>query len=88
MPDALSILIVEDEPSVRSLLKEVLTPKFQCSSAESASEAIPLIESAFFHAALVDLGLPGMSGLGLCQVIGKLSPNTHPGDCGIRKHRR
>ena len=76
MPDTFSILIVDDEPQVRGLLTEVLSRAFQCSSAASAGEAIALIESRLFHVALVDLGLPGMSGIGLCRLIVKLSPTT------------
>ena len=76
MLDRISILIVEDEPPIRALLTEVLSPRFQCSSVESAGEAMSLMESQFFHLALVDIGLPGMSGLGLCRLIINGSPNT------------
>lgn len=77
MPDtSISILIVEDEPPVRSLLTEILSPRFQCSSVESAGEALGLMESRFFHLALVDIGLPEMSGLGLCRLIVNKSPGT------------
>jgi DNA-binding response OmpR family regulator len=72
----ISILIVEDEKRVRSLLTEILSSRFQCSSAETASEAIRLMESKFFHLALVDMGLPGMSGISLCRLIVNRSPNT------------
>ncbi len=77
MPETgISILIVEDEPPVRALLTEILGARFQCLSAESAGEAIGLMESRFFHLALVDIGLPGMSGLGLCRLIVNRSPGT------------
>lgn len=77
MPDTgISILIVEDEPQVRSLLTEILSPRFHCLSVESAGEALRLMESRFFHLALVDIGLPGMSGLGLCRLIVNRSPGT------------
>ncbi len=72
----ISILIVEDEPPIRSLLTDILSPMFQCSSVESAGEAIRLMQSRFFHLALVDIGLPGMSGLGLCRLIVNRSPGT------------
>lgn len=72
----ISILIVEDEKRVRSLLFEILSPRFQCSTAETASEAIRLMESKFFHLALVDMGLPGMSGISLCRLIVNRSPRT------------
>jgi DNA-binding response OmpR family regulator len=73
---SLSILIVEDEPPVRALLTEILRSKYQCSGVESAAEAIGLMDSRFFHLALVDIGLPGMSGLGLCRLIVNRSPET------------
>jgi DNA-binding NtrC family response regulator len=76
MPDTFSILIVDDEPTVRTLLTEILSPMYQCSSAASAGEAIRLLDSRFFHIALIDLGLPGMTGLGVCQLVIKRSPKT------------
>jgi len=72
----LAILIVEDERPLRSLLTEMLSPRFQCSSVESAGEALRVMGSRFFHLALVDIGLPGMSGLSLCRLIVNRSPNT------------
>lgn len=72
----ISILIVEDEPPIQTLLLDLLTPKFTCMSAESASTAIRLMESRFFHVALVDNGLPGMSGISLCRLIVNRSPQT------------
>ena len=72
----ISILVVEDEQPIRSLLTEILSPRFQCANAESAGEAIRLMESKFFHLALVDVGLPGMSGVSLCRLIVNRSPRT------------
>lgn len=77
MPDSqVSILIVDDEPPIRSLLVEVLSPEFQCACAESASAALALIDSRFFHLALVDPGLPDMSGVDLCRLIVNRTPRT------------
>ena len=73
---AVSILIVDDERPVRTLLDLILTPHFDCDSAESASEALSLIETKSFDLALVDMGLPGLSGLGLCRLIVKRNPET------------
>jgi len=72
----ISVLIVEDEQRVRSLLIEILSTKFKCSSVETASDAIRLMESNFFHLALVDMGLSGMSGITLCRLIFNRSPHT------------
>lgn len=76
MSDKISILIVDDEAPIRALLTEVLSSKYQCYGVETAREALSLMESQFFHLALVDLGLPGMSGLALCRLISKGTPRT------------
>lgn len=75
-PTGISILVVEDEKRIRSQLTEILNSRFRCSGAESASEAIRLMESNFFQLALVDVGLPGMSGISLCRLIVNRSPRT------------
>jgi DNA-binding response OmpR family regulator len=72
----ISILIVEDEPPIQSILLDVLSPKFKCWGANSASSAIRLMETRFFHLALVDSGLPGMSGISLCRLIVNRFPLT------------
>lgn len=72
----ISILIVEDEPPIQTILFEVLSPKFKCWVVESASSTIRLMESRFFHLAVVDSGLPGMSGISLCRLIVNRSPRT------------
>ena len=77
MPDTrISILIVEDEAPVRSLLTDILSPMYQCSSVENAGDALRLMQVRSFHLALVDVGLPGMSGLSLCRLIVNRSPGT------------
>ena len=72
----ISILIVEDEPPIQTLLLDLLAPKYTCWSADSASSAIRLMGSYFCHLALVDTGLPGMSGISLCRLIVNRSPQT------------
>ena len=72
----ISSLIVEDEPPIQSILLDVLSPNYKCWAVESASGAIRLMESRFFHLALVDNGLPGMSGISLCRLIVNRSPRT------------
>jgi len=71
-----SILVVDDEPPVRNLLTAVLSPLFECTSVASAGEAIGMLESSAFHLALVDPGLPGMSGIALCRLIVNRFPGT------------
>src|SRR6185436_10624829 len=71
-----SILIVDDEPAIRSLLEHTLGPRYDCVSVESAEDALRLMDAQAFHCALVDIGLPGISGLTLCTMIVSRYPLT------------
>jgi DNA-binding NtrC family response regulator len=71
-----SILIVDDEPAIRSLLEQTLSPRYDCVSVESAGEALRLMNAQAFHCALVDVGLPDISGLTLCMMIVSRYPGT------------
>ena len=71
-----SILIVDDEPAIRSLLEQTLDPRYDCVSIESAEEALRIMDAQAFHCALIDIGLPGMSGLTLCTMIVSRYPGT------------
>jgi two-component system, OmpR family, KDP operon response regulator KdpE len=63
---SVSILVVDDEPPIRKLLRVGLsTQGYSVSEAPSARVAIELLQSASPDLILLDLGLPGMSGLEL-----------------------
>src|SRR3989304_7838076 len=58
------ILVVDDEKEVRTLLSRFFTKKkYQVRTAETAEEAIRILESESMDAVLLDIHLPGMSGL-------------------------
>jgi signal transduction histidine kinase len=71
-----TILVVEDEPVVRSLVIEVLDDLgYQTLEAGDASEALPIIESAQRIDLLVsDVGLPGMNGRQLAEIARQHRP--------------
>ncbi|MCX5710457.1 MAG: response regulator [Candidatus Omnitrophica bacterium] len=58
------ILVVDDEASVRDLFAELLK-KEDCAvtSVSSAEDALNLVEKESFDAVLMDIKLPGMSGM-------------------------
>lgn len=72
----ISILIVDDQETIRSLLTEILSPRYKIISVERASEALRLLNAQYFQVALIDLGLPGMSGLSLCRLVKNRHPHT------------
>ena len=56
-----NILIVEDEPTVRELLCELLAPHM-CRPVRSAEEGLALLAEIEFDLAITDVRLPGMGG--------------------------
>ncbi len=70
------ILIVDDEPTVLDVLKEVLTScGHEVSSVQSAPAALELLAREPIDLVLCDIRMPGMDGFELLRAIGK----THPG---------
>jgi len=59
-----SILIVDDEPSICALILDGLAETgFQCSVATSGDEVVEKISEAHYDVILMDIGLPGTSGV-------------------------
>jgi response regulator RpfG family c-di-GMP phosphodiesterase len=75
--EKIRILVVDDEKSVRTSISRFLSQKdFQTESAASGEEALEKMKSSFFHVALVDLMMPGMSGLNLMARIKSEQPEV------------
>ena len=71
------ILIVDDDPSIRSTLKEVLSREsYQVVTAGSGEEALGVMRGTSFDLALLDLKMAGMDGLSLMKEIRRRSPFT------------
>jgi DNA-binding response OmpR family regulator len=65
-----SVLVVEDDATVRRFLAEnLIADRYAPMPACSAEEALAMLAEARPDAALIDVGLPGMSGLDLIAAI-------------------
>lgn len=74
-----NILIVDDEPQICTLLGEMLSEQgFTCCPATSAAEAQQLLESREFRLVIMDIQMPGSSGLDLLAWI-----KRHRPDCKV-----
>jgi two-component system, OmpR family, KDP operon response regulator KdpE len=65
-----NILIVEDDPSVRKLVRVNLAKRgYTVSEAEDSHQAIALFQEVPVDLVLLDLALPGLSGVDICTWI-------------------
>lgn len=71
-----SVLIVDDEASIRRFLDIVLQDRFQVTTCETGEEALQLMAAHRFHVAIVDKNLPGISGLQVLKEIKRDHPRT------------
>lgn len=66
----LEVLVVDDTPSARLLVKAMLMRRdFQVSEAASATEALQALQDRNIDLMLLDLGMPGLSGIDLCYIV-------------------
>ena len=55
-----SVLIVEDDPTLRELLFELFSEQYRCSAAKSAEEALSRLGSESFDVVLTDISMSGI----------------------------
>ena len=79
----LSALVVDDDPSIAAFLRDNLTAdRFHVAIARSAEEALGAARTAPPDIALIDVGLPGMSGFDLVTALREGPPDA-PWDAGM-----
>ena len=68
--DARHVLVIEDEPQMRSMLTDNLEFEgYRVTAVASGEEALQAVAHAAFALLLVDVMLPGMSGFDVCQQL-------------------
>jgi DNA-binding response OmpR family regulator len=68
------ILVIDDEPDLRSALVLLLEPDYRVTAAATPRQALALCEAQRFDLALLDVRLPEMSGLELLPRLHQLDP--------------
>jgi DNA-binding NtrC family response regulator len=70
------VLIVDDEPNICGLLRESLSDRgYQCTIAQSAAQALERLNESKFDVALLDVRMPGMSGVELLNRVKSSYPS-------------
>src|ERR1700690_3768230 len=72
-----SILIVDDEPALRKALRTSLTASgFTVEEARNGEEALDSFHQHPFDLVLLDINMPGISGIEACRQIRSMSLNA------------
>lgn len=78
MNENIHILIVDDEPIMRSLFTDILKDQgFSVTTVCNGKEAEKIIEGAFFDIAFVDVHMPVMDGLATLRMLMQRTPKTY-----------
>lgn len=70
------VMVVDDDPSILNLLRDLLSDKYNCVTASSADEALRVLGGHRVGVVVSDVNMGGMNGLDLIPAIHQLSPDT------------
>jgi DNA-binding NtrC family response regulator len=71
------ILVIDDEPSIRSVLRDILEMEdYEVEEAKDGIDALSKVKKNKFDAAICDIKMPKMDGMELLERINILSPDT------------
>ena len=71
-----TILVVEDDNTIREALSELLSEEHTCHSVGTAERALERLEAEPYDVVVTDGSLPGMNGRRLLELIRRQWPNT------------
>src|SRR3982751_2552434 len=75
-PNKPSLLIADDEPEIRNVLREFLCARYDCTTVSSAEEALAQLSVRSFDLIISDITMSGMSGLELIPYGLDLAPDA------------
>jgi len=64
-----TILIVDDDASVRGILFDLLSENYECNTASTAEQALQYLEIETYDVVLTDLAMPGLTGVELLKRV-------------------
>ncbi|HEX8284133.1 MAG TPA: HD domain-containing phosphohydrolase [Pyrinomonadaceae bacterium] len=70
------VLIADDEPEIRDVLSDLLSPLYDCAAVGSAEEALVRLREGSYDLVISDIMMGGMSGLELIPRVKELAPDT------------
>lgn len=74
---SIRVLVVDDEESIREVLDDFLSMEgYQVTTAECGEDGVAAMQAQFYHVMLIDLKMPGISGLEVLERAAELSPRS------------
>lgn len=71
-----TVLIVEDDPDIRAVLKTLLDKKYIVLECGDGKEGLRLAETFYVNLIITDLALPGVTGLALLKTLQATNKKT------------
>src|SRR5687767_15713370 len=71
-----TVLVVDDDEIIRDVLCELFNEEHLCHATSTAEQALTLLEAVEYDIAVIDISLPGMSGLELLGNMRQRWPQT------------
>jgi response regulator RpfG family c-di-GMP phosphodiesterase len=70
------VLIADDEPEIRDVLFDLLSPGYDCTTVGSAEDALARLRAGEYDLVISDIMMGGMSGLEMIPRVVEMSPDT------------
>ena len=70
-----TILVVEDEPTIREVICDILKASHSCHAVRRAEEGLELLAASSFDVTIADIKLPGMDGREFLRRALEVSPS-------------
>ncbi|MBI3183367.1 MAG: response regulator [Myxococcales bacterium] len=75
--ESIRVLVVDDDPDSREVFAELLTERFEVTTASAGPEGLTAFAEKKPHVVITDQTLPGMEGTQLARKIKELEPEAH-----------
>ena len=69
------VLVADDEPEIRDVLYDLLSPAYECTAVGSAEEALLCLRKGQYDLVISDIMMGGMSGIEMIPHVLKMSPD-------------